>query len=366
MRVAIIGAGPSGLACALELQRLGHKPIIFERYHRVGHPVERVDTLLHLAWLPVRDQLSYLARKCGLHLHPLAPLHCIIMSSPGHRVTVRSPRLGYLLVRGRSPLSIENQLAAGLKSPVIFETVADPQELARDFDWVVVATGDSKPTRQLNLWKEYSSAVIKGALVLGEFDPRTFHIFWDTRYAGHSFGYLAPLDRNRASIHLCIGGIEPEEIDDYWELFLESEKLHYHIIETYEQEFHCGQPTRHRTGNILLVGNSGGFVCSLLGMGLFPGLISGVLAARAIAGSGDYEKMVQPLTRRLEQLNELRFHLEKLDNRSLDRLVGILGLPVIKHLIYHSGLNIIPIICNMLSRLTGSTLRTRTAKARHR
>ena len=35
-RVAIIGAGPSGLACAGDLRRLGHEAVVFEAFHRAG------------------------------------------------------------------------------------------------------------------------------------------------------------------------------------------------------------------------------------------------------------------------------------------------------------------------------------------
>ncbi|HTO78034.1 MAG TPA: NADPH-dependent glutamate synthase [Thermoanaerobaculia bacterium] len=35
-RVAIIGAGPSGLACAGDLRRLGHKTVVFEAFHKAG------------------------------------------------------------------------------------------------------------------------------------------------------------------------------------------------------------------------------------------------------------------------------------------------------------------------------------------
>jgi glutamate synthase (NADPH) small chain len=35
-RVAIIGAGPSGLACAGDLRRLGHEAVIFEAFHKAG------------------------------------------------------------------------------------------------------------------------------------------------------------------------------------------------------------------------------------------------------------------------------------------------------------------------------------------
>ncbi len=35
-RVAIIGAGPSGLACAGDLRRFGHEAVVFEAFHRAG------------------------------------------------------------------------------------------------------------------------------------------------------------------------------------------------------------------------------------------------------------------------------------------------------------------------------------------
>jgi flavin-dependent dehydrogenase len=351
LRVAIIGAGPSGLACALELQRLGIKPVIFERYHRIGLPVERVDILMHLAWRPVKDQLAYLTRCCHLPVTSLGPLRTIVMHSHSHRSVIQARCLGYFVHRGRSPLSLENQLAARLTVPFILQTIADPLALAREFDWVVAATGDSKPARQLGLWQEFSNVAIRGATVLGQFDPHTSHMFWDTRYAGHGYGLLTPFDRGRACMLLAVGDIQSREMDDYWELFLESEKLHYPIVETHDQEFHCGRATRHQLGNILLVGNSGGFVSSLLGLGLFSGMISGVLAARAIAGKGDYERLIAPLIRRINELNELRFRLDRLDNHDLDRLVWALGMPGIKHLVYHSGLDVIPFVHGLISRL---------------
>jgi glutamate synthase (NADPH) small chain len=36
LRVAIIGAGPSGLACAGDLRRFGHEAVVFEAFHKAG------------------------------------------------------------------------------------------------------------------------------------------------------------------------------------------------------------------------------------------------------------------------------------------------------------------------------------------
>ncbi|OAT81277.1 NAD(P)/FAD-dependent oxidoreductase [Desulfotomaculum copahuensis] len=353
MKVAVIGAGPAGLACALELERLGVRPVIYERQHRVGAPTETVALLLHLAYRPVPDQLAYLAEKCRLSVRPLAVLRAIHMHSCSRRTVVHGRKLGYLLARGRQPDSLERQLAAHLQLPVIFETAADALTLARHFDAVAVATGDSTVARSLGCWQEYTNTIIKGATVLGRFDPAAVHMYYDTRYSGHCYGFLAPFDRERASLHLCVGGIGKSDMDDHWELFLESEKLHYPVVETFDMEFHCGRVTRHRQGNLFLIGNSGSFVSNLLGLGLFPGLISGVLAARAIVYGLDYEALVRPLARHIDRMDDIRLALERLDNRGLDRLVGLFGLPGIKQLVYNSRFDVIRHAHNFLKELPG-------------
>lgn len=351
LKVAVVGAGPSGLACALELERWGIKPVVYERCHRVGHPAEMVHAFLHLAYRPVTDQLAYLAEKCHLPLMPLNILHTIHMHSCSHRTVLHSRRFGYLIARGRQPCSLERQLAARLRSPILLETPADALTLSRHFDAVVAATGNSSIARALGYWQELSNVTVKGAVVLGRFDPTALHIFFDTTYAGKGFGYLAPFDRGRACLLLSVGGIGGNEMDDHWEMFLEAEKLHYPVVEIFEQQFHAGRVTRQRQDNIFLVGNSGGFTDNLLGLGLFSGLISGVLAARAIAFDLDYEALVKPLLRHIDRLNDLRLALDHLDNRGLNRLVCFLGLPGVKHLIYNSSFDIVRRSHRLIERL---------------
>ena len=48
MRVAIIGAGLSGLSCALELERHGIKPDIFEKKDYVGEECDMTAVRMHM------------------------------------------------------------------------------------------------------------------------------------------------------------------------------------------------------------------------------------------------------------------------------------------------------------------------------
>lgn len=343
MRVAIIGAGPSGLACALELERLGISPAIFERSYRVGYGAHKVDAMLHLLYRPVRDQVRYLSRECNLTLTPQSAIRKITMNSYGNKSQIKGRCLGYLFTRGQAANSMENQLASRLKTPIFFDTFADFRELARAYDVVVVAQGDSSAARMLNCWQEFTNVLVKGAIVLGQHDPRHFSVYFDNRYARHAFGYVAPFSHNRASVHLCVPGIKPKDMDSHWNLFMQEKKelSTLPVVNTYEMEWQCGQVTRRRHGNLFLIGNSGGFAENFMGTGLFSGLISGILAARCIVYKWDYEALSRPLIDHIKRISLMRDALDRLDNSGLNVLVKILGLPLVRHLIYNTNLNIV-------------------------
>ena len=117
MRVAIVGAGPGGLACALELERRGIYPDIFERSNRVGHPISRVEVLLQLFERPLKNQLHYLLKNYALEFQPLSPLRRVVMHTTRHNATVRG-NLGFLVERGQSEEAIEVQLSRKLRTRI--------------------------------------------------------------------------------------------------------------------------------------------------------------------------------------------------------------------------------------------------------
>lgn len=349
MRVAIIGAGPCGLACALELERRGINPDIFERSHRVGLAVPKVGTMLQLFERPKRDQLRYLSEHFRLQLQPLAKLRKIVMRTCRRTVTVRGD-LGYLIERGQSQESVEVQLSKKLHAKIKFDIQADYRTLAGEYDYVVVAEGFPIAARDLKIWETTTSSWVKSAVVLGQFDPEAATIYFNTDYAKHGYAYLAPFNRERAMLDLIVPDINRTELSDYWNKFVDKEKFHPEIIETAEMHHVSGLSKRQRVDNILLVGNGGGFTDPFIGTGLFGGMAGGVLAGRAIAEGLDYERMVRPLIERVRQLQAFREAFNKLDNTGIDLLVRSITLPGIKQAVYNTNIDMISLIHPLLKK----------------
>jgi len=103
------------------------------------------------------------------------------------------------------------------------------------------------------------------------------------------------------------------------------------------------------------VGNSGGFVTSWLGVGIFSAIASGVEAARAIALGHDYEKKMNFHYNIMKRSHKFRRLWDRLDNRGFDRAIGLMGSPPIKHALYNTNLNVLdaaePLVDYLLNNL---------------
>ncbi len=349
MRVAIIGAGPGGLACALELERHGIYPDIFERSGRVGLAAPNVGVLLQMFHRPQKDQLKYLHNNFGIKITPLARLSRVKIISPRRTASV-SGNLGYLVERGQGEKSIEVQLAGKIRSGINFDIHANYAELAGQYDFVVVASGSVDAAREMKIYNTVINARVRAAVISGRFDPGEALVFYNLEFARHGYAYLAPFSRQRAVLLLSVPDIKDDEMDDYWNTLLERKKTIPEIIETFEMTHVSGITARQRIGNIFLVGNSGGFTDSFIGLGLVWGMASGVLAGMAIAGGLDYELMAKPLIEKIKRLKNFREAFNTLGNGDLDRIVGIVGLPGVKHVVYNTNIDIIRLLHPFLKK----------------
>lgn len=348
MRVAIIGAGLSGLACAHELERHGIKPDIFEQRPRCGELFTHCAAILQIMHRPVKDQIKELYENYQITIKPSNTLKKITMHAPKSSGSVYG-NLGYLLKQGQSKDSTANQLLAQVKTPVRFNFRADYSLLAREYDFVIIATGNPSITKVLGCWEDVLKSWVMGATVLGSFDPSAMKMWLNTEYAGSGYGYLTPLNHKSASLILAVSGANRENIGDYWKKLWYEEKFTYKVASLWDLDHTSGFVYPHQVDNILFVGSAGGFLEPFLGFALYESIKSGVLAARSMVEGINYEEYLEQLKENNRNSVTLRRALNRYTNKDFNRLVAFLTTPGIRRLIYNTNLDTIKYTVPLLS-----------------
>ncbi|MBT1280180.1 NAD(P)/FAD-dependent oxidoreductase [Thermoanaerobacter sp. CM-CNRG TB177] len=354
MRVAIIGAGVAGLCCAYTLEKLGVPCDIYERKHTIGSLYSYGELLLQIVHRPYKDPLKFIAKEFGILIEPLNEVRKIVIKSPKREAFIEGKQLGYIVKRGQEQESIENQLAKKINAKINFNINADYRELAKSYDYVVVATGNSMIAKQLTEVKNVVSSRIKGGIALGDFETNTVHLWLNTLYARSGFGYLVPLSKNKASIILVATYTQKEEIENMWHTFLYQEKLNYEMIETFETQLDISITDRHQIDNMYLIGNAGGFLDPFLGFGLLNAVESAVYAGESIKHGEDYEKKVKKITDRVDKLIDFRKMMDSIKNEDYDRVVKVIENPIVKRVMYKTNLDVIKYL-HFLMKITNRT-----------
>ncbi len=337
MKVAIIGAGLSGLSCAIELERHKIKPVIFEKRAHVGEALSYSIILPRIINRPITDPLKYLKKEYALELIPHNHLKKMIMRSPSKRAVQRGSQ-GYIFRRGYPGNSMEMQLLNYVDSPVTFNSYVEAEEIKNEFDYVIVADANSATAKRFGLWTDTFNAQVRVATILGSFKSNQISMWADTSYSKNGFCYLIPSSTKEASLVQIVNGITTYELDHYWKKFLFTEDIQYYISDTADTEHDSGFVQPRRIDNILFVGNSAGLTDNLIGCGALNAIESGMLAARSIAFSKDYTVLTEPIFRDIEKLHEFRKAINTMGNREMDCLINALAFPVIKKAMYNNPL----------------------------
>lgn len=334
-RVAIIGAGISGLACALELKRNGITPVVFEKSSNPGGNLDYIISALRIFSDFQSNPVKYLKSEYKIDLKPENVLNEILMKGPTRSVTIKG-KLGYTFYKGLKNSSIENQLASATDIDISFDTFINIRDIENDFDHIVVATGSHTIPYELGLWNLTFQAHTRIAEILGEFKPGQIVVWLNRTYSNSGYAYMIATGTRKADLVLIVTGITGRELDHYWREFLRGEKINNTILNTYDIEQHIGYTMPSKAGKLYFVGNVGGMIDNFTGVGAIRSIESGILAARAIAGKCDFNSVMKPYLADVGVMQEYRRALNNFDNEDYDRLLSFIGLPLIKQAIYNN------------------------------
>ncbi len=341
MRVAIIGAGVAGLACAHELEKYGVVADVYEKNSFIGEEISHVSCMLGIIHRPVRDPLEYLNSRFGFGLEPLNTVNTIVQYS-ANKKTIINGKLGYFLERGKTKGDLKLQLYSKLKFPnVFFNKVGDYEELLKQYDYVVDSSGLHNVPKELGCWQDRLQACERGSVVLGDFDPNTLYFWLNEEICKSGYGIMTPFNEKKAFLSLVVPWVTLKEIDNYWDLFLQMVNVRYTIVEEFRLERLSGYVYPHRLGNLFFAGNSGGGLDPLLGFGTFFSMFMGVCAARSMVKGWDYERQIRDVIKTTENMYILRQAIEKFTDKDYDRLVSIIGIPGVKRIMYSTPMNTI-------------------------
>lgn len=345
LKVAIIGAGISGLSCAYELKRYGIIPTIFEKKESLSQCVDFNTTTLKLFDRNISNPMRYLKKEYNLDVKPLNTLNQIEMISPNNKTVVKG-NLGYIFNRGENKISLENQIKSNTNLSIIFNKHVEIDDIINEYDYIVVATGEINTAKRLSLWSPTYYAFSRIAIISGTFNPNSLKMWVNTEYTKSCFTFLLPHSTNKASLVLTVDNINQNELDYYWEKFIKGEKITNTIIKTSDVESCIGFVCPPKVNNIYFIGVAGGFIDSVLEFGMLNGIESGLFAAQSIAKDISFDKLIKPIIKDLKNKHEFRKSLNTFSNNDFDKLIKFLGLPIIKQLIYN----------NPLSKVTHGTL----------
>lgn len=333
MEIAIMGAGLSGLACAITLERNDIVPTIFEKRSRVGDRFVNGEVLLNIFSRPVHDCIASLSDEYGIFLKPTSNIQKMVLFSKNEKAILEG-HLGFTNIRGREQDSFESQLARQIKSTIHYNSEKTYEQLLNEYTHVVMATGDGAYSMKTKNYREDLSVSIKGATVEGAFDRYTVMAWIDYDLSPYGYCFLIPYSEKEANISIAIPDLSENNdvnINELWDLFYQKVRAQLNqelpITDQFQiTRYQMGICQSPRIGNTFYVGNCFGTMMPFMGFGQYASILSGVYAAYDLCGLGKYEEMMVPLRESYENALVLRRAMEQLSNEGIDLIIrGLQG-----------------------------------------
>lgn len=319
-RVSIAGAGISGLSAAIQLAQHGWDVHVFEMKNRVasgaGHHTEGIRNYLG------RDGLEEI-RSWGFRVEPFSLATRVVRKSPSFVSTVRGVSY-YLVERGGRPNSLEAQLYRQAVHLGVTFHFKEPADLERT---EIIATG--APVGRVNI----VAAGFRFSKQGSHLGPDTIYAVFDNEYAPH--GYLCVLPGSTDNSVYAVSWSDLRfasllrRVERARELPMLSEVLGTarRLGGIYGRGYVAADPiSLAKMTDHLFVGEAAGFQDALGGFGIRYALLTGMLAANAIAEGRDYQELLRrEFGDEFKIAAQQREMLKRANNEVYDKMLQGLG-----------------------------------------
>ncbi len=329
--VAIIGAGPAGLATAIRLKQEGFDSIVLEEHPSIGAP-ENCSGLFSKKGL---DDLKIDAEDCVLNkirgakiFAPNGEMICVTRNKPVAYLTDRE-KFDLMLLKKARELNIHvatNTKLIDVRKNTLFVQNKNRGEI-RKAEIIIGADGVNSVVRHLmglETKKENFIHTVQ-SICYGDFEKEYVSIYLGD-YAKGFFAWVIPIDEKKAKIG--IGTLLGDNVSLNFKTFL-SEKLPG-VRPTKLKSFLIpyGPPLQKIVkDNMLLVGDSAFQTKATTGGGVIFGMKAGNILATTIADHfkhktplNEYEKRVSGINRELKMHWKIRKYANSLDQKSANEL----------------------------------------------
>jgi flavin-dependent dehydrogenase len=307
LKIAIIGAGISGLSCAYQLVKKGITPVIFEKNSYVGDQMEYSSLWSRWHSSTIIDSIKYLKKTFDLEITPMEKLRTIELILPDKKM-IDNGELGYIFRRGKESHSLEKQLESKINAQIVFDSYIKIEDIKESFDKIIVATGNNLIAKQYNLWTYTYTSQVRVATILGNFDTGSIKVWSNRNYAKNTFCYLVPNNALEASLVMITKGIMHHELYYYWDTFISEEGIFYNIIEVRDAELSFGFVSSHEKEQLYFIGNAVGFIDRFIGAGDFNAILSGICAAKAVIENNSHNDSYKTLDNKIIYSTLLHFY----------------------------------------------------------
>jgi len=328
MKVAVIGAGPSGSHAAYRLAKAGYVVELFEEHKEIGLPIACTGLVTKSLYDFVPRDKYYIinemksAKLISKRNSAVVPLH--------EDIICRHKFDKWMAKRAESAgakIFTNHRLAEINKNELAF--ISNGKTIKKEFDIIIGADGPiSQTAKSAGLYGNRKFWIGMQVTIEGRFKKDQFEAYFGD-ICPEFFAWVVPESNTLARVGIAT--LPENEPKKHFDAFIK--KIGGKIKATQAGPIPWHKPKKVSKNSIYLVGDAAGLVKATTGGGIITGIWSSEILADCIINKKNYEWSLLPLRFELMLHNKLRSMLNKFKDRDYDELLRLISTDNVKEVL---------------------------------